>query len=288
MPADEWLSDNQNALKWAVVDRVKSLGLVPEIFTNPRGDISLVAGKAWSAPLADDIFRRCVGAVLIGLPRWDFGGIKLPSEFCHYEGAQARTLGLPTLVLRQKDVIARVVFDHNFGPYVGTFDPTADATWLDTRQFTTAFGYWEGELRERRDVFLGYCGSSASLASEVKTLLTQNLGVTVLDWAEFTPGRTILEEIREAAGRCTGAVFLFTKDDEPKDPGPTGKAFPRDNVVFEAGYFSSLKTKHNVLIILEEGAKMPADLGGDIYSSLRSRSAVPSIKADLAKFIDAL
>jgi predicted nucleotide-binding protein len=118
--------------------------------------------------------------------------------------------------------------------------------------------------------------------------LTQDLGVTVLDWAEFKPGRTILDEIREAAFRCTGAIFLFTRDDEASDPGPTGKALPRDNVVFEAGYFSSLKTKHNVLIILEDGTKMPADLGGDIYSSLKTRSAVPSIKSDLAKFIDAL
>jgi len=266
---------------------VQSLGLVAEIFTNPRGDASLVAGKAWSAPDAENVFRHCVGAVLIGLPRWDFGGIKLPSDFCHYEGALARTLGLPTLVLRQKDVMDRVVFNYSFGPYVGVFDPTADASWLDTRQFTTPFGYWKGQLQERRDVFLGYCGSSAAVAAEVKTLLTQDLGVTVLDWAEFTPGRTILDEIREAAGRCTGAIFLFTQDDEPKAPGPAGKAFPRDNVVFEAGYFSSLKTKDNVLIILEEGTKMPADLGGDIYSSLKSRSAVPGIKADLAKFIDA-
>ena len=288
MPADEWLSDSQNALKWAVVDRVRSLGFVPEIFTNPRGDISLAAGKSWSAPDADDIFRRCVGAVLIGLPRWDFGGIKLPSEFCYYEGALARTLGLPTLVLRQKDVIDRVVFHYSFGPYIGTFDPSADVTWLDTKQFTTPFGYWDRQLRERRDVFLGYCGSSKGVADKVKELLTQDLGVTVLDWAEFTPGRTILDEIREAAARCTGAVFLFTKDDEPKDPGPAGEAFPRDNVVFEAGYFSSIKTKRNVVINLEEGTKMPADLGGDIYLSLKSRSTVPSIKADLAKFITAL
>jgi hypothetical protein len=35
----------------------------------------------------------------------------LPTEFNHYEVALARTLGLPTLVLVQKNVRRRVVFD---------------------------------------------------------------------------------------------------------------------------------------------------------------------------------
>lgn len=289
MPADEWLRDNQNALKWAVVERVRSLGYVAEIFTNPNGDdASLAAGRAWSASDADDVFRRCSGAVLIGLPRWDFGDVKLASEFCHYEGAIARTLRLPTLIIRQTDVIERVVFNYSFGPYVAKFRPEADASWLETKDFMTAFSYWERDLRKRRDLFLGYCGAAKAVAVEVKKILTDELGVTVLDWIEFTPGRTILDEIREAVGRCTGAVFLFTKDDEPKEPGPTGKAFPRDNVVFEAGYFSGIKSKSNVLIILENGTKMPADLGGDIYASLTDRADLRSIEPELAKFTNAL
>ena len=56
----------------------------------------------------------------LGMPRWNFQDVKwrsrlLPTEFNHYEGALARTLGLPTLVLVQRDVRRRVVFDMSFG-----------------------------------------------------------------------------------------------------------------------------------------------------------------------------
>jgi predicted nucleotide-binding protein len=48
-----------------------------------------------------------------------------------------------------------------------------------------------------------------------------------------------------------------------------GSVPPRDNVLLEAGYFASAKGKERVLIVREEGAKMPADFGGDIYVSLK-------------------
>jgi predicted nucleotide-binding protein len=43
---------------------------------------------------------------------------------------------------------------------------------------------------------------------------------------------------------------------------PENRAVPRDNVLFEAGYFIQAKGKDRVLIVREAGAKMPADLGG--------------------------
>ena len=65
-------------------------------------------------------------------------------------------------------------------------------------------------------------------------------------------------------------------------------AAPRDNVVFEAGYFIGVKGKRNVLIVRESGSKMPADLGGDIYASLRDRASIASIERTLAAFLDAI
>ena len=55
-------------------------------------------------------------------------------------------------------------------------------------------------------------------------------------------------------------------------------AVPRDNVVFEAGYFIGLKGKRNVLIVREVGSKMPADLGGDIYASLPDKADIKPIE----------
>lgn len=292
LPADPWLPDNLNRLKWAIVDEIEKLGYTPEVFTNPRGKPGLASARAWHPRDADQIARRCAGAAVLGMPRWRFrddsGDVLLPTEFNHYEGALARTLGLPTLVLVQKDVMRRVVFDSGFGGYVGQFGGTADVGWLHTEQFLVPFGYWKRSLEERSDVFLGYSSASTDTAAAIKRYLL-SLGVKVLDWqTDFIPGRTILDQIEQAAARSLGGIFLFTKDDDLADRGQRELAVPRDNVVFEAGYFIGLKGKHNVLIIRENGSKMPADLGGDIYAPLADKASITPIERSLAAFVGAL
>jgi predicted nucleotide-binding protein len=123
----------------------------------------------------------------------------------------------------------------------------------------------------------------------LKRFLNKDLGVKVLDWkTDFSPSRFILQQIEAAAARCSAGIFLFTKDDPITNETQTYKAVPRDNVVFEAGYFISAKGKENVLIILENGAKMPADLGGDIYAPLDDKSDLEQIEDTVRKFIEAL
>jgi hypothetical protein len=126
LPADPWLSPNLNDLKWGVVEEIEKLGYTPEIFTNPKGMPGLASARSWSPEGANDIARRCMGAAILGMPRWRFsdgagGEVLLPTEFNHYEGALARTLGLPTLVLTQRGVLRRVVFDLSFGGFIGQF-----------------------------------------------------------------------------------------------------------------------------------------------------------------------
>jgi len=293
LPADPWLPPNVNELKWGIVEEIEKLGYTPEIFTNPRGKPGLASAKAWNPRLADEIARRCVGAAILGMPRWRFQDVEgktalLPTEFNHYEGALAHTLGLPTLVLVQKDVRRRVVFDMRFSGFVGEFGPDPNLGWLHSEEFRVPFGYWKALLDERRDIFLGYCSSSAATAEAVKRYLL-SLGARVLDWqTDFIPGRTILDQIEQAAARTLGGIFLFTKDDDLASQAQSGSAVPRDNVVFEAGYFIGLKGKRNVLVVRETGSKMPADLGGDIYSSLADKSNIAPIERSLAAFIAAL
>jgi len=297
LPADQWLGTHQNDLKWGIVDEISRLGYVPEIFTNPKGMPGLAAGKAWSAVELNKVARRCVGAAIIGLPRWVFttpqGTINLATEFNHYEGAAAYTLGLPLLVVVQEDVQRRVIFDSGYGGYIGSFPASADRTWLATNDFRVPFNYWKELLSKRRDVFLGYCSTSEGTAENLENLKrflqSPDIGATVLDWkSDFTPGRSILREIEEAAERCSAGIFLFTKDDTLPTRALPDQAAPRDNVVFEAGYFINSKGKDHVLIIREAGAKMPADLGGDIYGSLGDRSNIKSIEETVRKFIAAL
>ena len=290
MPADKWLTPKQNALKWGIVQKIEALGFKAEIFFDPRGKRGLAAGEAWSPAKADMVARRCVGAVVIGMPRWEFyrghGRARLPTEFNHYEGAIAYTLRLPMLVLIQDDLVRRVIFDESYDGYVGVFPDYADRNWLKSRAFRVPFDYWKRQMTRRRDIFLGYCGTSSATAIQLKTFLKDQLGATVLDWrTDFKPGRTILQEIEEAAIRCSAGIFLFTADDKLSDGTRSENAVPRDNVVFEAGYFINAKDKDRVLIIRGADAKMPADLGGDIYASLRNKSNIASIKQTVRRFV---
>lgn len=293
LPADPWLPENLNRLKWGIVDEIEKLGYTPEIFTNPKGKPGLASAKAWNPRDADEIARRCAAAAILGMPRWTFqdGGARpvlLPTEFNHYEGALAHTLGLPTLVLVQRNVLRRVVFDMSFSGYVGEFDANADVAWLHTDDFRVPFNYWKALLDERRDVFLGYSSKSETTAAAVKQFLL-SLGAKVLDWqTDFIPGRTILDQIEQAAARSIGGIFLFTKDDDLANQGQVDQAAPRDNVVFEAGYFIGVKGKRNVLIVRESGSKMPADLGGDIYASLANKVDITPIQRTLSAFMGAI
>jgi len=293
IPADQWLTKQENKVKWAIVSNIEALGYTGEVFLDPRGTTSLSAALAWSATECERVMRRCEGCVVLGFPRWRItsgsGHIHLATDFNHYEGALAHTLGLPLLVFVQEGVVRRVVFDSSYKGYIGVIPERANLRWMSKKDFTVPFGYFSEKLKERRDIFLGYCSSSLSTAVKIKAFLQNNLGLSVLDWnTDFDLSTTILEQIELASVRCGAGIFLFTKDDPLADKGGKDQAVPRDNVVFEAGFFSAIKGKDRVLIIRESDAKMPADLGGDIYAALNDKRDIKPIKAALRKFTDAL
>ena len=61
---------------------------------------------------------------------------------------------------------------------------------------------------------------------------------------------------------------------------------PRDNVVFEAGYFMSAKGQERCLIVREGHPKMRADLGGDIYIQLERGKEIVTIASQLRDFAE--
>jgi hypothetical protein len=317
LPADEWLTDQENETKWAIVSKVEALGYTAEIFFDPRGTTSLAAPRAWSAIECENVMRHCDGCVVLGFARWRLvqgsNPFWLPTDFNHYEGALAYTLALPLLVLVQEGVERRVIFDRSYKGYVGSIPNQPTPEWLSAKGFAVPFKFWTDQINERKDIFLGYCGTSSPTAAKIKSFLTGTLGLSVLDWAsDFDPATTIMRQIEEASRRCGAGIFLFTKDDAlseeagglrafaqviavlfTKDDALSGKvgkgrSVPRDNVVFEAGFFCASKGKSRVLVVLEKGAKMPADLGGDIYASLDDRNNIQPIEAVLTKFAGAL
>lgn len=291
LPADARVPANLNALKWGVVDEIERHGYAVETFTAAPGR----PARPWSPDAAETMARRCVGAVILGVPRWratDDAGreVLLPSEINHYDGALVHALGLPTLVLTHRGAQERVVFGSSYCTCPVEFPLDADASWVGDDAFQASFATWTRHLAARRDVFLGYCSCSTTTAQEIKRFLVGQ-GVSVLDWqTDFAPGRSILEQIEEASRRSTAGIFLFTKDDALDAPHGDGshRAAPRDNVVFEAGYFCGTKRKRNVMIVLEDGSTMPADLGGDVFVPLADRNDISTITRGITRFVEQL
>jgi predicted nucleotide-binding protein len=144
---------------------------------------------------------------------------------------------------------------------------------------------------------LGYCSESMytrkayatreaprrGQPAQIQTRL-HRLHVSVRDYQmDFRPGSSILEEIERASLSCTYGVFLFSEDDRLE--GSEVAAAPRDNVVFEAGYFMRAKGPKNCLIIRCGQAKMPADVGQGIYAHLDNKADIDSIVPKLQKFL---
>lgn len=283
------LTSAQQDLIRGLADKIKQIGYAVEVFAQLGITTSLTAMTSWTYEDLDRVMRHCVGAVFIGLPRWilttaDGQQWRMATEFSYYEAGVAVTLGLPRLVLAEDGLLARAVFDMEYKDWIATFPENAGPDWLQSFKFQNAFDGWKMRLDQRRDVFLGYSGKSAEIAHNVKLYL-EHLGATVLDWkTDFPPGGSILEQIQEAARRCSGGVFLFTKDDQLVGAGE--QVAPRDNVVFESGYFAATCGKERVLIVRENGAKMPADLGGDIYAPIDNPPDIKPAETAIRKFVE--
>ncbi len=140
-----------------------------------------------------------------------------------------------------------------------------------------------------RRIFLGYAGRSRRVAAEVKDFLqSQCRNCTVLDWlVDFRRGHTIIEEIERTAHRISGAVFLITKDDEfvtSRHDIAGRKYYPRDNIVFEVGFFAGRLGRRRVACLVERGVEIPSDLLGVLYIPL-SKLRLESTCLQLARHL---
>lgn len=288
VPMDNHLDQDRRQVVHAVLQLISDAGFEPQRFLYS----GLPASMGWNFQTVDEVMRRCVGAVIFALPRRTLSnagdskgdGILLPTEWNHYEGAVANTLGLPTLILAERG-IADTGIAYTGGGEPILFKPQdADVGWLKEETFRHRFTLWLDQLKERRDVFLGYCSKARDTANAINLFLTK-LGVNVLDWADFSAGGNILDEIERASSVSSAGIFLFTQDDFLEE-AQGDRATPRDNVVFEAGYFTQSKGRERVLIIREDGAKMPADVGGNIYLPLMNRRDISSIETQLRSFVE--
>jgi hypothetical protein len=273
------LDDRRRALKAAVLGKIRQAGYEPQEFF----ESGIPENLGWNFANLDRVIRQCVGAVVFGFPRWGSQQGAQVGEYNHYEGAVAVTLGVPVLLLKEEGVADRGIVWSGGGKFITHVPATADEKWVDDPNFMKRFNAWLHELGARKDIFLGYCSKSAGIAAQIQLRL-EKLGATVHNWAmDFRAGGSILSEIENARAACSCGVFLFSEDDPLE--GSLGIAAPRDNVVFEAGYFMSSKGPERCLIIRHGDAKMPADVGGTIYVHLTKSADVSSIEGRLSDFI---
>lgn len=131
-------------------------------------------------------------------------------------------------------------------------------------------------------VFFAYCSEASKTARAIEKYL-KSLGLRVINWAnDFSEGKSILDEIHAAISSCKYGVFLFTPDDDPVNEDEKQRT-PRDNVIFEAGYFMSAHGRDRTKIIIQKGAKILADYGGHIYIPLEDPNNISTIKGRLRK-----
>jgi predicted nucleotide-binding protein len=273
----------QAEVKSAVLDKIKSIGFDPQEFQVS----GMPKGSPWSFDLAIEIMRQCDGALILALMRRmeSDGTTPAPSEYSHFEGALALSRDLPGLVIAEEGMPRRGIL----APFSLVLPvPMQNATkWLADGSLAnaSAFQTWVESVEARNDVFFGYCSKANNVARNIKSYLTDEVGMRVLDWAtDFRPGHTIMEEIARATATCRCGLFLFTTDDPIEGPS-TAKAVPRDNVLLEAGYFMSAHTSKRMVVIRENGTRMPADLGGMIYLTLNRRNEWKSVAKDVVTAI---
>lgn len=293
-PIPENLSPEQQSIRRAVLDQLVRAGYHPlnlDGYWHPdhtEANRPLDIRMSWEG--MQRLMADCQGAVVLAFaqtPVLDDSGQRVgsrPTEFNHIEGSIAIAQRLPLLILAERGVVPRGIVWEGGGLPITYIPQGSSPAWLDSPSFQQPFGAWRKQVDAQRHLFLGYCSAASAVADQIIAFL-EDQQIRVLDWhRDFTAAETVLEQIEQAARRCLGGVFLFTHDDTMTHGAET-RAVPRDNVIFETGYFIRAKGKRRTLIIREGDAKIPADIGGDIFVPLDDRSDISSIKQALMIFV---
>lgn len=244
-----------------------------------------------------EYIRSCNGVIILAMPQWkaqhlnrkDKSDAVLSSEFMHVAAAMAVAASRPLLVLRESALSERGVFRPGYLDHVIDLPRSLDPGWLNTNDFQHEFRKWLTDVEAFRHVFLGYSSQAEPVGKLIYSVLTEQMGLRVFDWHDFRPGDSIWDSIERAECRTHAGIFLFTADDTINS-GRNRQQVPRDNVIYEAAYFAGTKDRKHALIIREDGARVPSDLGGVIYLKLRNRNdlsdLVPQLKAEVTRMLE--
>jgi hypothetical protein len=115
-------------------------------------------------------------------------------------------------------------------------------------------------------VFIGSSSEARPIAQVIAEVL-RDLGALTTGWwypSAFHAGESIIEGIERNCAEHNAAVLVATADDRTTMRGAI-RMQPRDNLIYEAGYFAAKYGRGRAAIVRVGSPELPSDLGGVIY-----------------------
>lgn len=126
-------------------------------------------------------------------------------------------------------------------------------------------------MTERARVFIGSSTEALALAQAVEAELAADFDMNL--WKRLgEAGSTVTAMLTQATRTNDFAIIILTGDDVTVSRDVPAPA-PRDNLIFELGWFMSAFGSGRSFFVVEEGVetKIPSDLNGVIYTTFRRR-----------------
>ena len=96
--------------------------------------------------------------------------------------------------------------------------------------------------------------------SALQTVLTDDFGMQPVVLKELPDaGLSVIEKFEKAAADCCHAVVLLSPDDHSVSPEGDRVWQPRQNVVFELGWFCGKLGRNCITWLCKEGTHLPSD-----------------------------
>ncbi len=117
--------------------------------------------------------------------------------------------------------------------------------------------------RKRPSVFVGSSAEGIKIAKALQVLLDTNCEVTIWSQGVFGLSQGTLESLVLALDQFDFAILVLTPDDLVVSRDQVTSA-PRDNVLFELGFFIGGLGRDRTFIVYDRTAliKLPSDLAG--------------------------
>ncbi len=135
--------------------------------------------------------------------------------------------------------------------------------------------------------FIGYSSKSATVAIQIKEHIRHDFPHILLkDWEwDFEIGNYLFGEIDKMSKISQLAIFLVTKDDILISDDFSNQPAPRDNVIFEVGFFAARLGFNHTILIIEKNTKIPTDLGGILYIPYEGVNNISKVILQLSRHL---